>query len=58
MPYQSKAQQRWAHTLSGKKALGEEGVKEFDKASKGKDLPERSRSSSSSKGSSSKGKGK
>lgn len=39
MPYKSDAQRRWAHTKAGKKALGEQGVKEFDAASKGKKLP-------------------
>jgi hypothetical protein len=43
MPYKSKKQEAWAHTPAGKKALGEKGVKEFDKASKGKKLPERSK---------------
>jgi hypothetical protein len=39
MPYKSDAQRRWAHTDSAKK----EGfpTEEFDKASKGKDLPEK-----------------
>jgi hypothetical protein len=41
MPYKSKAQERWAHTKAGKKALGKKGVAEFDKASKGKKLPKR-----------------
>ena len=40
MPYKSKKQMRWAHTKSGEKALGKAGVKEFDRASKGKKLPE------------------
>ena len=40
MPYKSEKQRRWAHTPSGKEALGPEGVKEWDEASKGKDLPE------------------
>lgn len=40
MPYKSKAQQGWAHTPAGTKALGgAEAVKEWDKASKGKHLP-------------------
>lgn len=43
MPYTSKAQERWAHTQSGIKALGKAGVKEFDSASKGKRLPERAK---------------
>jgi hypothetical protein len=35
MPYASKKQQAWAHTESGKKALGgEEKVQEWDKATK------------------------
>jgi hypothetical protein len=41
MPYKSKAQERWAHTKEGQKALGKKGVKEWDKASKGKKLPEK-----------------
>jgi hypothetical protein len=40
MPYTSDAQRRWAHTRAGTEALGgAEKVKEWDKASKGKDLP-------------------
>jgi len=42
MPYKSKAQERWAHTPTGKKALGgAANVKEWDRESKGKKLPER-----------------
>lgn len=42
MPYKSKAQERWAHTKEGKKALGgETAIEEWDKATKGKKLPER-----------------
>ncbi len=42
MPYKSKAQERWAHTPAGKKALGgAAAVKEWDHESKGKKLPER-----------------
>jgi hypothetical protein len=41
MPYKSDAQRRWAHTRAGTKALGKEAVKEFDKKSKGKNLPEK-----------------
>jgi hypothetical protein len=42
MPYVSDAQRRWAHTSTGTKALGGSSkVKEWDQASKGKDLPER-----------------
>lgn len=41
-PYVSEAQRRWAHTSSGKEALGgESGVHEWDEATKGKKLPER-----------------
>lgn len=40
MPYKSDSQRRWAHSKEGKKALGGK-VKEFDKASKGKKLPEK-----------------
>jgi hypothetical protein len=40
MPYTSDAQRRWAHTEAGTKALGGPAkVKEWDRASKGKDLP-------------------
>jgi hypothetical protein len=41
-PYVSEAQRRWAHTPSGKKALGgNAGVHEWDEATKGKKLPEK-----------------
>lgn len=41
-PYASDAQRRWAHTESGKEALGgEKAVAHWDKESKGKDLPEK-----------------
>jgi hypothetical protein len=41
-PYRSEAQRRWAHTPAGKKALGgEKAVKEWDSATKGKNLPEK-----------------
>jgi hypothetical protein len=41
-PYSSEAQRRWAHTESGKEALGgEAGVHEWDEATKGKKLPEK-----------------
>lgn len=40
MPYVSDAQRRWAHTSEGTKALGGPAkVAEWDRASKGKDLP-------------------
>lgn len=41
MPYKSDAQRGWAHTPAGMKALGPAKVAEFDRASKGMDLPER-----------------
>ena len=42
MPYQSRAQQGWAHTPAGEKALGGPAkVAEWDAASKGKKLPTR-----------------
>lgn len=42
MPYQSKAQQRWAHTEAGTKALGGKGaVKEWDAATNFKELAPR-----------------
>ena len=41
-PYSSEAQRRWAHTETGKKALGgNAGVHEWDEATKGKKLPEK-----------------
>lgn len=41
MPYKSDAQRKWAHTAAGEKALGgPKKVAEWDKASKGKKLPE------------------
>ncbi len=42
MPYKSTAQERWAHTDEGTKALGGSAkVAEWDAASKGKKLPAR-----------------
>lgn len=42
MPFVSNAQRRWGHTEAGTKALGGPGkLKEWDQASKGKELPER-----------------
>lgn len=42
MPYKSLAQERWAHTMTGMKALGgKKKVSEWDKASKGMKLPKR-----------------
>jgi hypothetical protein len=43
MPAVSKAQLRWVNSPAGHKALGESGVKEWDSATKGKQLPERKR---------------
>ena len=45
MPWKSKAQAAWGHSKDGEKALGKEGVEEFDKASKGKKLPEKAKGS-------------
>jgi hypothetical protein len=43
MPYKSEAQERWAHTPEGEKALGgASAVAEWDSASKGMKLPARS----------------
>ena len=42
MPYHSEAQRRWAHTPTGKRALGgNAAVHEWDTATKGKKLPEK-----------------
>ena len=41
MPYVSLAQEGWAHSPAGEKALGKAGVAEWDHATKGKHLPER-----------------
>jgi hypothetical protein len=42
MPYVSKAQERWAHTKKGTKALGGKAkVAEWDSATKGKKIPEK-----------------
>ena len=42
MPYKSKLQERWAHTKTGKEALGgNAAVHEWDEATKGKKLPEK-----------------
>lgn len=41
MPWASKAQQGWGNSLSGKEAMGQKAVDEFNAASKGKkNLPE------------------
>ena len=46
MPYKSKAQQGWAHTSAGIKALGGKNkVAEWDRASAGKKLPARAKNS-------------
>ncbi len=41
MPYKSDAQRRKFHVLEDEGKISHETVEEFDKASKGKDLPER-----------------
>lgn len=43
MPYVSDKQRKWAHTKTGIKKLGKKIVEEYDKASKGKELPEKSK---------------
>lgn len=42
MPARSKSQLRWVNSPAGKKALGSKGVKEWNSASRGLKLPERS----------------
>ncbi len=39
-PWASDKQRRWGNSPAGKEALGPEGVKEWNDASRGKDLPE------------------
>lgn len=39
MPWKSLKQERWGNSASGKKALGEAGVAEWNAATKGKKLP-------------------
>ncbi len=42
MPYKSLQQEKWAHTTDGMKALGGAAkVSEWDKSSKGKNLPKK-----------------
>lgn len=41
MPYKSLAQERWAHTKSGIKALGKKAVAEYDAKSRGMKLPKK-----------------
>lgn len=41
MPYKSLAQEKWAHTPAGVKALGKKKIAEYDKATKGKKLPKK-----------------
>ncbi len=44
MPYKSDAQRKWAHTRAGLTALGGEAqVEEWDRASRGRKLPERAK---------------
>jgi hypothetical protein len=42
-PYRSDAQRRWGNSPTGRKAMGKKAVEEFNDASKGKKLPEKSR---------------
>jgi hypothetical protein len=39
MPWKSKSQERWGNSPAGKKALGKQGVQEWNQESKGKKLP-------------------
>jgi hypothetical protein len=41
MPYKSQAQRRFFHAAEARGEISPKTVKEYDKASKGKDLPER-----------------
>lgn len=41
MPYKSSAQRRFFHAAEARGEISSKTVKEFDKASKGKDLPEK-----------------
>lgn len=41
MPWKSKAQERWGNSPAGHQALGDKGVDEWNKSSKGKKLPAR-----------------
>lgn len=41
MPWKSDAQQKWGNSPAGRKALGDAGVAEWNSATKGKSLPER-----------------
>lgn len=43
MPYKSKAQQRKFHAMAERGEISKKTVEEFDKASKGKKLPEKNR---------------
>jgi hypothetical protein len=43
MPWKSEAQRRWGHTAAGQRALGTQGIKEWDRASKGKKRPQRAK---------------
>lgn len=40
MPWKSKAQAAWGNSPAGHKALGDKGVSEWNRASKGMSLPE------------------
>jgi hypothetical protein len=40
MPYRSEKQRRWAHTPAGVRKLGKRTVEEFDRASRGVNVPE------------------
>jgi hypothetical protein len=41
MPWKSRQQEKWGNSSSGKKAMGQESINEFNAATKGKKLPMR-----------------
>jgi hypothetical protein len=41
VPWKSESQRRWGNSPAGHKALGNKGVSEYNKKSKGKKLPEK-----------------
>lgn len=46
MPWKSRQQEKWGNSPTGIKALGKSGVDEWNKASKGKKLPKKSKKKS------------
>jgi hypothetical protein len=41
MPWKSRQQEKWGNSPSGKKAMGQKAVNEFNQASKGAKLPKK-----------------